>query len=202
MMCFSLRSFCGTLPYQFSDHNDSTCTKLQSWYLMFFGIILFDMLLSVAQDTVEALAFSLSMGVAASCPEAICESTDAVPQIIVVEQVASHGLEPGDLEQVQEVPVESTVTATYVEARTISKIKRSLLLEKKLHTDTEIMRGASAASFLGVVFLAGLAVPMPMSHPELCCSCLLFPFSDPFGILFVYLSTQHWACQNICSHLL
>ena len=155
----------------------------------------------MAQDTVEALAFSLSMGVAASCPEAICESTDAVPQIIVVEQVASHGLEPGDLEQVQEVPVETTV-ATYVEARTISKIKRSLLLEKKLHTDTEIMRGASAASLLGVFFFAGLAVPMPMSMSELCCSCLLFPFSDPFVCLFVLSEPSALSMPNIGSHLL
>jgi len=120
----------------------------------------------VAQDTVEALAFSLSMGVAASCPEAICESTDAVPQIIVVEQVASHGLEPGDLEQVQEVPVESTVTATYVEARTISKIKRSLLLEKKLHTDTEIMRGVPVKSTLRNFGRIWRKSPLDMSELE------------------------------------
>eukprot|EP00434_Breviolum_minutum_P015949 symbB.v1.2.014058.t1/scaffold1007.1/size144738/3 len=96
---------------------------------------------------------------------AICESTDAVPQIIVVEQVASHGLEPGDLEQVQEVPVD-TVTATYVEARTISKIKRSLLLEKKLHTDTEIMRGVPVKSTLRNFGRIWRKSPLDMSEQE------------------------------------
>lgn len=141
------------------------------------------------------------MGVAPSCPEVICESIDAVPQIIVAEQVVSHGLEPLDLEQVQEVAVETTVTGTYVGARTISKIKRSLLLEKKLHTDTEIMRGASAASLLGVFFFAGLAegqafvssltFPCPCPTQSYVVPACCFPFLTPFVFLFVYLSTQH-----------
>ena len=168
---------------------------------------------SAAQDPVEALAFSLSMGVARSCPQEFCESTSPAPQIIVAEKVVSYGLEQGDLEQVQvqEVPVEST--GIYVTARTTSKIKRSLLLEKKLHTDTEIMRGASAASLLGVVFflLAWLrdkrVCHRSGSDVHVRPSVMLFllvvyPFSDPFRI-FVCVS-EHWALSmpNVCSHLL
>eukprot|EP00435_Cladocopium_sp_Y103_P069559 s352_g33.t1 len=79
------------------------------------------------------------MGVAHSCRDA-CDATDAPPQIVVAEQVITD-LEPQH-EKAIELPVEpDQVIPVTQEYRTDSKIRRSLLLEKKLYTDTEIMRG-------------------------------------------------------------
>eukprot|EP00435_Cladocopium_sp_Y103_P068989 s352_g32.t1 len=82
------------------------------------------------------------MGAAHSCRDA-CDAKDASPQIVVAEQVIAdlepqHGKaieQPVKPEQVVQVTQEGCADGTD------SKIRRSLLLEKKLYTDTEIMRG-------------------------------------------------------------
>ena len=89
------------------------------------------------------------MGVAHSCRDA-CDAEDVPPQSVVAEQVIAD-LEPQQPQQekVIELPVKPDqvirVTQEGCADGTDSKIRRSLLLEKKLYTDTEIMRGTSAA---------------------------------------------------------
>ena len=85
------------------------------------------------------------MGVAHSCRDA-CAAEDVPPQIIVTEQVTADP-EPQQPQQPQhekaiELPVEPDQEIRVTQGRD-SKTRRSLLLERKLHTDTEIMRGAS-----------------------------------------------------------
>ena len=84
------------------------------------------------------------MGVAHSCRDA-CDAKDAPPQIVVAEQVVTD-LEPQQPQHEKAIalPLEpDQVIQVTEEYRTDSKIRRSLLLEKKLYTDTEIMRGTS-----------------------------------------------------------
>eukprot|EP00438_Fugacium_kawagutii_P035809 Skav235275 [mRNA] locus=scaffold874:304286:309052:+ [translate_table: standard] len=75
------------------------------------------------------------MGAGHSCPDT-CVAGETAPQIIVAEKVVRHEQPEGEDEEARETQEEVTYQKT-----TGSMIRRSLLLEKKLHTDTEIMRG-------------------------------------------------------------
>ncbi|CAL1163449.1 unnamed protein product [Cladocopium goreaui] len=84
------------------------------------------------------------MGVAHSCRDA-CDAKDAPPQIVVAEQIITD-LEPQQPqhEKAIELPEADQVIRVTQEGcahGTDSKIRRSFLLERKLYTDTEIMRG-------------------------------------------------------------
>lgn len=89
------------------------------------------------------------MGVAHSCRDA-CDAKDAPPQIVVAEQVVTD-LEPQQPQHEKAIalPLEPDQVIQMAQEGcadgTDSKIRRSLLLEKKLYTDTEIMRGTSTA---------------------------------------------------------
>ena len=78
------------------------------------------------------------MGVAQSCE---CDTKDTPPEIIEAEKVIAD-LEPFE-PQIEHIAQSIEPDQLTVAHRTTSKIRRSLLLERKLHTDTEIMRGAS-----------------------------------------------------------
>lgn len=135
-------------PFAISSNNESLqliLTKFGHSWMCYEGLY-FPSLLFLVLEYFQVSIFQAQgatilpkgvnvMGAGHSCPDA-CVAGETAPQIIVAEKVI-HEQPQGEDEQAQE-------QVTY-KISTRSKIRRSFLLERKLHTDTEIMRGLLAA---------------------------------------------------------